>query len=86
MVGLHILAVILLILAVVCFVVWGFTDMSVFGALGTALTGGFVLAAVGIVDVNESKPTIIETAIPMQIDTTIFIQNGIADTTYTYHF
>lgn len=34
---------------------------------------------------QESKETVITTSLPAKIDTTITINNGVSDTTYTYH-
>lgn len=34
---------------------------------------------------QESKEIVITTSIPAKIDTTITINNGVSDTTYTYH-
>jgi hypothetical protein len=34
---------------------------------------------------NEKRPVVVSTKVPPQIDTTITITNGVADTLYTYH-
>ena len=63
-------------------------DSAGFGALmfGLAVLN-FGMAYVKYLETQEPKQEkIIETRIPPQIDTTITFANGVADTTYTYHF
>jgi predicted membrane protein len=35
---------------------------------------------------RKQKEKVVVTSVQPQIDTTVTIQNGVADTTYTYHF
>ena len=68
----------------VCFA----TDSTGFGALMFGLTiMNFGFAYVNYKENEEAKQEkIVVTSTPPQIDTTITVFNGVADTTYTYHF
>ena len=50
------------------------------------LTAMFFGVAIHNHNEKHKRETVVETRIPPQIDTTITLVNGVADTTYTYHF
>lgn len=77
---------------------WGGTDMQCEGpdikniimflvGIGIAVFSCYCIAkASDYYHEKESPKTEITTSVPAQIDTTITIKNGVADTLYTYHF
>lgn len=54
-------------------------------AVGFGLITGLSLDGYNRNIKQESKEIVITTSIPAKIDTTITINNGVSDTTYTYH-
>lgn len=55
-------------------------------AVSLGLATGFSLDGYNRNIKQESKEIVITTSMPAKIDTTITINNGVSDTTYTYHF
>lgn len=54
-------------------------------AVGFGLITGLSLDGYSRNIKQESKEIVITTSMPAKIDTTITINNGVSDTTYTYH-
>ena len=45
---------------------------------------GYFTTKLGMEEIKK-RPVVVSTKVPPQIDTTITITNGVADTVYTYH-
>lgn len=63
-------------------------DLPYLGILAIVFVGLSYAASIYFMNNEEKNPQerIVVTATPPQIDTTVTIINGVADTTYTYHF